>query len=169
MSVTLSIITATCGRDTLTRALASVAPQLGDGDELLVIRNDNAPKGNATRDEAIKRAAGTHLYWLDDDDVLADNALETIRLGVAEDPDTVHIFRMQGDLHRNGASEVLWAEPVVRFANVGGSQCVVPNVPGKLGMWAGDAGGDFRFLTETLELLGRDPIFHPEVIAQIRP
>lgn len=173
MTVTLSIITATSGRDTLDRTLASLASQLGDGDELLVLRRDGNPFGNATRDEAIPRCAGSHLWWMDDDDIATDGALDTIRAAVELHPEAVHIFRMDcGD-------KSFWNGQEVTFGNVGGTMCVVPNIPGKLGVWAHAGrfnagladgnGGDFHFLTGTLSLLGSDPIWHEEIIARIRP
>ncbi len=175
MDVTLAIITATNGRDTLTRTLASLAPQLGDGDELLVLRRDGVPWGNATRDEAMARATASHLWWMDDDDIATEGALEAIRQGVAEDPETVHIFKMQGRLYHGDQEFVLWEEPKVEFCRVGGTMCVVPNIPEKLGTWVHTERdppgrcGDWHFLTQTLERLGREPCFHEDIIARIRP
>jgi hypothetical protein len=168
VTVTISVIVATCGRDTLTRTLASLAPQLEDGDEILVARRDHNPKGNATRDELMPRCAGTHLFWVDDDDVATEDALEIIRSAVAEDPDTIHVFRMESyAVH----GQILWDVPKFLFGHVGGSMCVVPNKPDKLGswVWAGGNGGDFHFLEETLKRLGREPVFHDDVIQRIRP
>ena len=170
MTPTFTIITATGGRNTLLRTLESLALQLRDGDEIMVERRDNVPWGNATRDEAIKRAAGSHLWWMDDDDVATPDALAIIREAVAQDPGTVHIFKMD-----RGREGILWDEPKVVLSHIGGTMCVVPNIPGKLGSWVhtkhnppGKA-GDFEFLVGTLELLEREPIFHEEIIAVIRP
>lgn len=175
MIPTLSIITATGGRDTITRTLSSLAPQLEDGDEMIVVRRDDAPFGNRPRDEAMRRAAGSHLWWMDDDDIATEGALAIIRARVAQDPGTVHIFRMDAT-RRLG--RILWDRPEVAFGCVGGTMCVVPNIPGKLGTWIHDrcyngvevgAGGDFHFLTGTLALLGREPVWHEEIVAVIRP
>jgi hypothetical protein len=171
-AVTLSIIVATSGRGSLSRTLASLASQIGDGDEILVLRRDNVPKGNATRDEAIKKATGSHLWWADDDDIAAPGALETIRKKVAEDPQTIHIFKM-----KSGAGYMLWEEPEFRLCGVGGPMCVVPNIPGKLGKWkhkknytgAVGACGDYHFLAGTLKKLGTKPVFHKEIIALTKP
>jgi hypothetical protein len=177
VTVNLSIITATAGRPGLGRALASVAPQLEHGDELLVVRRDGAPRGNQPRDEAMGRCVGSHLWWMDDDDIATDGALVAIRAGVAQDPDTVHIFRMDATSQPE-VGRVLWDEPVIEFGRVGGTMCVVPNIPGKLGTWIHDnsyggqaagRGGDYHFIAGTLQLLGRDPIWHEEIIARIRP
>ncbi len=163
MTPTFSIIVATCGRPTLTRTLESLAPQLEHGDEILVIRNDDAPWGHATRDEAMGRAKGSHLWFMDDDDMAADFALTEIRLTVAEQPDAVHVFRMKhGDL-------ILWKDPVVRVGNVGTPMMVVPNQPGKLGGWGVVYEADGHFIIDTLLLRGDAPVFHEQIVALIRP
>ncbi len=163
MTPTFSIIVATSGRETLTRTLASLAPQLEHGDELLVIRNNEAPWGHKTRDEAMHRANGTHLWFMDDDDIAADFALSEIRLTVAEDPDRVHVFKMKhGNL-------VLWKDPVVRIGNVGTPMMVIPNRQGKLGRWGTAYEADGQFLLETMYLRGDQPVFHDQIVALIRP
>lgn len=165
MTPTFSIIVPTCGRSTLTRTLASLAPQLAHGDELIVTRRDDAPWGHAARDEAIQRAAGSHLWFMDDDDTAADGALATIRETVALNPDAVHVFRML-----TGAGHVYWSEPVAQIGQVGTPMMVVPNVPGKLGVFDG-AGyeGDGHFLLSTLALRGDAAVFHEAIVALIRP
>ena len=65
--MSLSIICATGGRDTLPRALESATSQLESGDEILVVRLD-CHWGHEARDLAMPRALGTHLMFLDDDD-----------------------------------------------------------------------------------------------------
>jgi hypothetical protein len=170
---TISIITATSGRPTLTRAIASLAPQLEHGDEMLIVRRDNTPWGNQARDDAIPRCAGTHLWWMDDDDMAATNALAIIRQAVAADPGTIHIFRMAYE----DRPVIIWQEQRFECGWVGGPMCVVPNTPGLLGQWqhnhaypgfkAGEC-GDWHFLSRTLELLGRPPVWHTNIIARIR-
>lgn len=163
MNPTFSIIVATSGRKTLTRTLVSLAPQLGHGDELLVIRNNEAPWGHKTRDEAIHRANGTHLWFMDDDDIATDNALTDIRAEVTKTPDAVHIFRMtHGNL-------TLWQQPVARVGNIGTPMMVIPNVPGRLGRWGERYEADGFFLLETLQLRGDQPLFHEQIVALIRP
>lgn len=175
--VTLSIVVPTKGRPTLARALESVAGQLGEGDEMLV-KCRTTRWGNATRDELVPKATGSHLWWLDDDDMAAPDALDTIRRHVSEDPGTIHVFRMRYENERKpGWPIVLWQAPEFRLCNVGGPMCVVPNVREALGEWAHDltyteagpgACGDWHFLSRTCELLDRDPVFHEEIVARIR-
>lgn len=165
MTVTFSIIVPTSGRPTLARTLASVTPQLEAGDELLVLRRD-CEYGNAARDEAMGRAAGTHLLFMDDDDVYTDGAIATIRAAVSTDPNTIHVFRM-----RNSDGQLLWADPSFRMCNVGTPMVAVPNVPGKLGRWdnGGGAVSDFAFMTQTLAAMRANPVFHTPVVALVRP
>ena len=158
----------TKGRDTLNRAISSVAPQLEHGDELLVLRRDNVAYGNATRDEAIPRCIGSHLWWVDDDDVAEPDALATIRKHVSESPELIHVFRMQYPIH----GDVLWREEGDwQCGRIGSPMCVIPNVPGKLGSWVhpGVSCGDWNFFDQTLKLQGGPLVWHEEIIYQIKP
>ncbi len=164
---TFSVIVPTCGRPSLLATLASLAPQLGPGDELIVVRNDDAPWGHKARDEAITRAKGTHLWFMDDDDVATPDALETIRRYVTADPKSFHIFRMRN--LDNGL--ITWDKPEPRHGEVGTPQMVPPNKRGKLGKWDGGGySGDAHFLQSTI--VARDdeaPVFHEEIVALIKP
>lgn len=161
----VSVIVPTCGRDTLPRTLASVGSQLHDGDEMLVVRRDDAPWGNATREDSIPRCDGTHIWFMDDDDVAAPGALDAIHAAIGKEPDRVHLFRM-----RRG-EDVFWRMPVAEIGNVGSPMIVVPNTPGKLPRWGDDDlyEADGRFLLETLALRQEQPVFHEEIVALVRP
>lgn len=165
-SPTFSIIVPTCGRDTLARTLVALAPQLGDGDEIICVRDDNAPWGHATRNRVMSRAVGSHLWFMDDDDVPAEGALDVIRNRVAEAPGLVHIFKMQMN-----DGQLIWEEPVACVGNVGTPMMVVPNNPGELGVWDETCcEGDGEFLMDTIARRNNQPpVFHPEVVALIRP
>lgn len=165
MSVMFSIIVPTAGRATLARTLASFTSDLEPGDEVMVLRSDGE-YGNEARDSAMGRAAGSHLLFMDDDDVYTENALPTIRQAVAVDPDRVHVFRMV-NFDRN----ILWTDPDLRAANVGTPMVCIPNQPARLGRWSNPLGpiSDFGFITRTMELRGDQPVFHEEVVAVVRP
>jgi len=157
----------TRGRETLTRTLASLTAQIGDGDEILVVRDHDAPWGNKVRDKTIPRCAGSHIWFMDDDDVAAEGALEAIRSQVGEQPDLIHVFRM-----RYADGYVLWGEPNLHLGNVGTPMMVVPNVPGKIGRWDLKADGgcnDFYFLEQTVGLQGGPVVWHEQIVAEIRP
>jgi glycosyltransferase involved in cell wall biosynthesis len=172
-SPTISVIVGTTGRPSLVRTLASVARQLEPGDEILVICDASGDKGDTARMDAMPRARGTHLTFIDDDDVYAPDALEKMRRFAREHPGRVGIFKMK---HVVGTTHPRAGEPVLRYANVSTQTFFVPNVPGKLGVWRdvprpsgeGVHAGDYAFITQTVELQG-DPIFVDEVTVYVRP
>jgi glycosyltransferase involved in cell wall biosynthesis len=170
---TLSIIVATAGRPTLRRTLASITPQLEPGDEVFVLHDDSGDAGDTPRNSAMPRARGTHLAFLDDDDVYVPDALEKMRRFAREHPGRIGIFKMR---HPAGTTHWREGEPVLRYANVSTQTFLVPNVPGKLGRWHRDVErpggghyiGDYAFITETVRLQG-DPVFVDEVTVHVRP
>ena len=173
MNPTLSIIVATAGRRTLMRTLASIAPQLQSGDELFVVCDDSGDLGDTPRNDAMPRARGSHLAFLDDDDVYLPDALEKMRRFAREHPGRIGIFKMR---HPVGTTHWREGRPVLEYANVSTQTFLVPNVPGKLGRWeqrprpGGDGRyiGDFTFITKTVALQG-EPIFVDEVTVEARP
>ena len=170
---TFSIIVPTRGRETLARTLGSVAPQLEPGDEVIVLRDDTGDSGDTPRNAAMSRARGSHLAFIDDDDVYAPGVLATMRRFARDHPGRIGIFKM---MHGVGTTHWREGEPVLRYANVSTQMFLVPNVPGKLGRWAESPGrsggrsfaGDYAFIVETVELQG-DPLFVDEVIVHVRP
>lgn len=163
--ITFSVIVPTAGRDTLARTLASIAPQLQHGDEILVQRLD-CLYGNEARDRAMAKATGTHLLFMDDDDCYADGALATIREGVALDPGRLHVFRMS---YTHGL--VLWGGPAFVSGNIGTPMVAIPNIPDMLGVWNATSHyeSDFAFMAQTLVNNGQSPVWHEDVVALVRP
>jgi glycosyltransferase involved in cell wall biosynthesis len=190
----LSIVVPTLGRPTLPRTLASIAQQLGPEDEVIVVADaagdvDGAVRalvvlqgarwrferssrsapglGNAQRMRGIELARGTHLLFMDDDDVYAAGALESMRDAACDRP---VIFRMDATSVGLG---VLWADPELRYANVGTPMFVVPNEPGRLGEWRPQTtywgeGADFTFIVGCCVRMG-EPVWREEIVAVIRP
>ena len=169
----LSIIVATRGRKTLKRTLRSISRQIRPGDELLVLCDDSGDAGDTARMKAMPRASGSHLAFIDDDDVYAPGALEKLRRFARENPGRIGIFKMK---HPVGTTHWREGEPVLRYSNVSTQTFLVPNVPGKLGRWqagrprpgGGEYAGDYVFITETVELQG-EPVFVDEVTVLARP
>jgi hypothetical protein len=97
--VSLSIIVPTVGRWTLERTLDSIRPQLHAEDELIVVyshevtRDPSLGRGGAEKVEGMRRATGTHLAFMDDDDVYLPGALDLMRAHAADVP---VIFRLDG-------------------------------------------------------------------------
>jgi hypothetical protein len=139
-----------------------VAPQLEHGDELLVMRLD-CVYGNEARDLMMAKATGTHLLFMDDDDVYEEGALAVVRSAVMQAPERFHVFRMR---HGEGLT---WNEPQFGVGNVGTPMVCFRN--GRAARWADDDGAtsDFEFFRQTLVMVGGEPIFHEDVIAVVRP
>lgn len=151
----ISIIVPTCGRPTLRRALESVLPQLHAIDEVLVVGDGGQPwarkavsafnchqlryseygptgfLGNAQRNFAQRQAQGELLVFLDDDDYLAADALETIRRVAAEFPDRPCMYRIQF----HDPSFFKWVEPHFANENISGGAFVVPRRLEYLAEW----------------------------------
>ena len=92
---TFTIIVGTAGRKTLRRTLKSITPQLEPGDELFVLRDDSGDAGDTPRNQTMYRAAGSHLLFMDDDDVYVPDALANMRRFADENPGRIGIFRIQ--------------------------------------------------------------------------
>lgn len=182
MSVRFSIIVATTGRPTLVRALQSLADQpLADGDEVLVVGAgaDAARRfgyrhvpcasggdwGGTERRKGIALATGTHLAFLDDDDVYLPGAFARMRAAVIAAPSRPVMFRM---INVDGST--LWRERRVAYGNHGTPQFVTPNVAGKVGLWGTDYAGDTAFVVDTLRRYEPDALVWDETVTyQCRP
>jgi glycosyltransferase involved in cell wall biosynthesis len=170
---TLSIIVPTRGRKTLKRTLRSIARQVQPGDEVIVLRDETGDSGDSARMSGMERARGSHLAFMDDDDVYAPGGLEKMRRFAREHPGRIGIFKME---HPVGTTHWRKDEPVLRFANVSSQNFLVPNVPGRLGRWTdrpprpggGVYDGDYAFIARTVELQDQ-PVFVDEVTVYVRP
>ena len=113
----------------------------------------------------MEKATGTHLAWLDDDDVYTDNAIDLFREHACDVP---VFFRMR---YKGGGE--LWRDQELRYGNLGTPCLLIPNIPEKLGEWnphagAGSGGGDFMFAQGCVRRMGA-PIWRTEVVCLIRP
>jgi hypothetical protein len=163
---TFTIILPTTGRKTLRRTLVSITSQLEPGDELFVVYDDSGDLGDTPRNQTMRRAAGTHLLFMDDDDEYASGALATIRRFANENPGRIGIFRM-----RHPTGPMRWHTRELRYTNVSTQLFCVPNIPEKLAEWkqVGRRIGDFRFISFTSAYMGQEPIFVDAVTVLARP
>lgn len=150
----------TVGRDTLGRAVRSA-----HGADQLLIVPDLAPgetrRSNRLRDQGIREAAGDWIMFLDDDDRYVPGLFGWIRDLLTPG---WHVFRM-----RYPDGRTLWKDRKVHMGNVGTPMIVVPNRPDLPGWAAVDVyEADFHFAAACQRLLG-EPVWHPEVICDIRP
>jgi glycosyltransferase involved in cell wall biosynthesis len=152
------------GRSTLRHALESVLSQLRPGDEVLIDVNDDGDMGSSARNRLVAKATGSHLVFLDDDDEFVDGALDSMRRFADDYPDRIGLFRM-----RRMAGDIIWQQPIFEYGCAGSPTMVVPNLPGKLGLWVQtEIGNDWNFLEETVRLQGSAPLFVDEIVARLR-
>jgi len=154
-------VIATSGRPSISETLAALTPQLASGDEILIQRLDT-PWGNQARNNAIPRCAGTHLMFIDDDDQHAADALQLVRSKVRSRPKRVHLFSM---VYTDG--RVVHPRWPLQIGYVGTPMMVVPNEPGKLGLWTDRYEADYDFINDTMTLRGDEPVLHAEPIAAV--
>ena len=160
--VTISVIIPTIGRASLGAAEASAA----GADQVIVIENRDGDHGYSARERGAAIATGTHLAFLDDDDVYTEGAIQRMRDAACKRP---VIFRM--DHHRHG---IMWRKKQLEFGNVGTPMFLVPNDPNKLGRWyphqpeLREPGGDFSFISGCVEAMG-EPVWREEVTCMVRP
>ncbi len=94
--------------------------------------------GGPARNRGVALARGSHLLFIDDDDVYEPGALDTIRTWVTDAPEAMHVWRMRA---RGGG--VLWSKPMLRVGNIGTPMFCVPRHAA--GEWTGRYEGDFDF------------------------
>lgn len=197
-----SIIIPTKGRPTLVDTLNSVVRQLNLDDEIIVVTDGVVPgvdeivdsfrsitpveiellctpeshdNGASQRDYAITRSIGTHLLFMDDDDIFTHDAIDTIRKIVIAHPMLPHMFRMKagnGEPRVNGWRGILWVTPKLTFGNVGTPMFVMPNLPYALmPKWAafGRNSHDFEFIRAVASMYDNQIMWRPEVTSIIRP
>lgn len=149
----ITVIVATCGRDTLPRTLKSARW----ANETIVVFNEWGDWGMKARNLGMAWASGTHLCFIDDDDHYTPDAGKLIRAALKDNPDKIHVFDMS-----------IVTAGSLDMGCVGTPMFVVPNRPGYLGRWPdGEYCGDNYFINETAQLQG-PPVYHPgECIAVI--
>lgn len=165
MALDVTVIVPSINRPTLFATLASI-PKAWKID-LRVDANPNGNLGHPARNAAMKDATSDWLMFLDDDDIYVPDVQAIVEANVTER--RPHVFQMRyGPAAGRAPGTVLWDKPELANGNVGTPMFVVPNEPGRLGVWPERQAGDFFFIRETCALQG-GPVFVPEVIALIRP
>lgn len=178
----------------LKRCLDSLAVQLGNDDEVIVVGDTlDGPLpsvekmvenygtryryfehntgvhdyGHAQLNAAIAAATKTWLHCSDDDDVWTPGAIPIMRQAVSESDGHPLLFRF---LSYHG--HLVWEQRGF-FAehHIGGHCLVCPNIPEKLGKWASHYQGDWSYVSETVALHGgiENVIWRDEIIVVARP
>lgn len=187
----LTVIVPTKGRATLARTLASIPDGvrtliLADGAEATalarklakgrwhtevvwsLLKKPSGELGHPQRNAGMAMAQTKWLAFMDDDDTYTPDAFDVLAAHLNGNR-VPHIFQMRYGKHPHAPPGfVLWQAPIVQFGNVGTPMFIVPNDPAKLGVWPSRVGGDFFFIAETCVKMG-DPVWVPEVIAEVRP
>lgn len=144
----ISIVIPTIGRAGLRRMLDTLTSQLGPSDQIIVVADGDEARlrcwqqlqagidarirfethvdpqscyGNAQRNHGRSLAAGDLIWFVDDDDQVASDALATIR--TEAHPQLATMFRMRHE------GRLLWTANDIVPGNVSGQMLVVPNVP----------------------------------------
>lgn len=182
----LTVVVPTLGRLTLERTLNSLAWQLTDEDEVLVVADTlgdavaaarmtreilderavvfgpGGDWGHTQRNWAVDNAVGTYVWCLADDDEAAPGALDALRK--ATKYGSWHLFRVQstGELGT-------WTIPddhEIREENVD-AECILAPRTAKA-RWGSRYQGDLDYALALQEELG-DPIWHDDIVAYVRP
>lgn len=162
----LSVVIATKGRDTLPRTIASLVPQLRDGDQVLIERDESDDWGRTPRTNGMRSAHGDYLMFMDDDDVYKDDALAKVRAAIAANPGRLLVFQMERKAPYN---DVLPTERTLRIGQLSTQMIVVPNDPDRLGEWGTRSGGDCDFAITTAAKHAEPPVWVDEVLSVWRP
>lgn len=181
----LSIIVPSCGRPSLRNTLTSIAHQAVEaGDEIIVVGDGHQPIaedlakrgwgipcrylthgptrnfGNAQRTFAQRIAHGTHVAFMDDDDIYTEDAFVKIRKALSKAPSEPHVFKVIAPWR-----EVVWTEEeIIEQGNCCTVQLVVPNRREKLPEWPLRQGGNIIWMEDF-----GNWIWRPEIIAVCRP
>lgn len=188
----LSIIVPTLGRPTLARTLSSLVLQ--PGDEWIVVGDGVRPEaraickahdarpgqihyfetpetlfyGHAQRTFGMQQAHGTHLAFMDDDDVYVVRARQWMELATIRTADKPIIGQVTD---RNGM--FIWRTKELKLGNISTQMGLFPNVPERLGVWGaktprGVRGGDLDFFT-TMRWEHNEIVWFPHIFALLRP
>jgi glycosyltransferase involved in cell wall biosynthesis len=198
---TLTVITPTKGRPSLSATIASVTPQLEHGDELIVVADlahgphpyarglcrlaqdgcrgkvvyaelavEGSQYGNAQRDFGLKLAGGSHLAFLDDDDVWTDDAGALIHEAIDLQPHYVHVFKAEWGPGHHAHGTILWKEPHFVEGQIGTPMVVWPRhhaMPRWMDSNERGVVSDFGWMSAAL---GATRIgWHPRIVATVRP
>jgi hypothetical protein len=189
----LSVVVASIGRPQIQRAFASLEYQSAQVDYEVLVAGDEhdgplpqlkqfvasmGPRyrylatdaglhcwGNLNRQAVLPEARGEWIIYLDDDDILSNQALESIVAAIRSQPTPRPLlFRFLTRWR-----QVLWDEPRLLPGRISGQCIVFPNVPERMGVWGADYEGDFQFIQQTVALWPEGPDWRECVICIANP
>jgi glycosyltransferase involved in cell wall biosynthesis len=172
----ISVVIPTLDRPTLKRAVRSAE----GADEVIVVGDRVKPSAGQVRIKARPRAehrvpraaelrnrgmsvaTGDWIAFMDDDDVFAPGAIDTIRQAVTVP--ALYLFRMT--THFAG---VLWHHPALEINNVGTPMIVCPSRGWRPWPTEGYPSEDYGFADLNKDAWPGGIIFREEIIAIVRP
>lgn len=189
MSERISVIVPTMGRAELHHIFHRILPELGDRDEVIMVADrelpfwrehlpdwrfklfelDNVPEKNygcLQRDHGLRAASGTHICYMDDDDMPSPSAISLIRSAIQSAPNAPHIFCM---LQKG---RVVGIEQKFLSCHVGTPMFVHPNLGDRSPRWNVDSAEsmdyqDYEFMRQAVQILGT-PVWHKEIISYVK-
>lgn len=186
IGVKLTVLLPTVGRDTLKRSVESIKRQLRDGDELWILADGFAGEatwelaggpvklidieggphndwGHTPRNKTLPKIRSGYVVHFDDDDTMADDALNQVRQAIARHNGDMFLFQMR----REDGTIIPVGEELKR-GNVGTPMFVHPaNI--SVGVFESIYGGDFDFIAGTVAANPScQPRWVPHVICNIR-
>lgn len=127
--------------------------------------------GNGQRDAGLRIAKGSHLCFLDDDDVYRPEALSRFRDAADLAPHAVHVFKAEWGPGHHAHGYVLWRDRAFVEQNVATPMVVYPNDRGHMPLWmdSNDRGtvSDFGWMVTALGT--RRVEWHEKLVATVRP
>lgn len=180
-AATLSIVIPTIGRPSLFEALESIVRNgATNADEVIIVGDGPQPAadqlvttfsrvsvfgpsiqyfehgphrqiGGPQRNFGMSKATGTHMIFIDDDDIYVNDALREIRAMINAQPTAVLLFKEESKVPRHSWG-VVWKDREIRKGNVGTQMVVAPNIPGRIGKWGTSYANDYDFVRSTVDL-----------------
>jgi glycosyltransferase involved in cell wall biosynthesis len=194
---TISVVIATKGRPTLRSTIESIKAQpLVKGDEVLIAIDGPFPQAIELAREAGPpfrwiQAEKNIGYWghgirnwvfdhqasgenarlrgdlvaaMDDDNIFTPWAFDSVRAAAVKNPGKPLLFRVV-----TIPGIIIWDSPVVSVNNVDTASLVCPNILEKIGRFRMSFGGDYHFVSSTIENFGGSVSFQEEIICICRP
>lgn len=123
--------------------------------------------GHSQLNYGISIASGDFIHCCDDDDILTNDAVKTMRHSASIYPGRPLMFRF---LSYHGL--VFWDHlGLLAQDHIGGHCLLAPNIPGKLALWGPHYQGDFTYVMETVMLHGGidSVVWQDHLVAIARP
>jgi hypothetical protein len=110
------------------------------------------------------RLRGDLIAALDDDNIFTPWAFDSMRTAAKKNPGMPLLFRVV-----TIPGLIIWDNPIVRMNNVDTASLVFPNISEKIGRFRMCFGGDYYFVSSTIDNFGGIVSFHKEIICVSRP